>query len=71
MEVGVTGIESGQWVITLGQDLLSSGRNQARIRTTTWNKVLTLQNLQAEDLLESILDEQTKTPTVAAAPSTL
>lgn len=71
MEVGVSGIESGDWVITLGQDLLSAGRNQARVRTTSWNRVLTLQQLQSEDLLQSILDESAKNPKAPATPTTL
>ena len=69
MEVGVAGIESGQWVITLGQDLLSTGRTQARVRTISWNHVLSLQQLQSEDLLKTILEDQAATP--VNSPSTL
>ncbi|MDZ7756273.1 hypothetical protein [Rhodohalobacter sp.] len=32
MELGVTGVENGQWVVTVGQDLLSEGRGRARVR---------------------------------------
>lgn len=56
MEVGVSGLESGKWVITLGQNLLAEGRKEARVRTTTWDHVLKLQNMQKEDLLKRILD---------------
>tara|TARA_R110000868_G_scaffold383578_2_gene650589 strand:+ start:1302 stop:2603 length:1302 start_codon:yes stop_codon:yes gene_type:complete len=59
MEVGVGGLESGQWVITLGQDLLGEGREQARIRTVSWDKVIGLQMLQREDLLKQALQEST------------
>lgn len=55
MELGVTGIESGQWVVTIGQDLLSEGREQARVRTMSWERVYKLQQLQREDLLEEIM----------------
>ena len=57
MEVGVGGLESGQWVVTLGQDLLGEGREQARIRTVSWDKVIGLQLLQREDLLKDALQE--------------
>jgi RND family efflux transporter MFP subunit len=58
MEVGVNGIEPGAWVVTIGQNLLSAGRNQARVRTSSWNRILTLQSLQRQDLLQQILDSQ-------------
>ncbi len=57
MEVGVGGMESGQWVVTIGQDLLGEGREQARIRTVSWEKVLGLQNMQREDLLKQALGD--------------
>ncbi len=55
MEVAVSDVAAGDWVVTLGQDLLSTGRAQARVRTVTWEHVLTLQGLKREDLLETIL----------------
>lgn len=58
MELGVNGVESGQWVVTVGQDLLSEGREQARIRTMSWDRIFQLQQLQREDLLEEIMKEQ-------------
>lgn len=58
MELGVNGLESGQWVVTVGQDLLSEGRTQARIRTMSWERIFRLQQLQREDLLEDIMNEQ-------------
>jgi RND family efflux transporter MFP subunit len=57
MEVGVGGLRSGDWVITIGQDLLSEGREQARVRTVTWDKVIGLQQMQREDLLKEALQE--------------
>ncbi|MEQ8524553.1 efflux RND transporter periplasmic adaptor subunit [Gracilimonas sp.] len=58
MELGVTGLESGQWVVTVGQDLLSEGRTQARIRTMSWERIFQLQQLQREDLLNEIMNER-------------
>lgn len=57
MEMGVSGIEPGTWIVTVGQDLLSVGRNQARVRVSTWQRILSLQGLQRQDLLKQVLDE--------------
>lgn len=73
---GITGLEEGEWVVTVGQHLLSAELRaarsrgevgegaRARIRPVAWNRVIELQNLQDEDLLEGFLDKQRK---VAAA----
>lgn len=58
MEVGVKGVDPGSWVITIGQDLLSGGREEARVRTSSWERILALQGLQRQDLLRNILDRQ-------------
>lgn len=56
---GVRGVEEGEWVVTVGQHLLSTGRDAAaRVRLTSWDRVLELQGLQREDLLRQFLDEQ-------------
>lgn len=56
LEVGVEGIESGSWVITVGQDLLTTGPGQARVRASSWERILALQGLQRQDLLQRVLD---------------
>lgn len=58
MELGVEGIDPGSWIVTVGQDLLSGGRGKARVRTSSWNRIMALQGLQRQDLLESVLDKQ-------------
>ncbi|HET8864728.1 MAG TPA: efflux RND transporter periplasmic adaptor subunit [Gracilimonas sp.] len=58
MELGVSGVESGQWVVTVGQDLLSEGRTEARVRAMSWDRIFRLQNLQREDLLNEIMQER-------------
>lgn len=58
MELGVSGIESGQWIVTVGQDLLSEGRTEARVRAMSWQRIYQLQNLQREDLLNEIMQER-------------
>ena len=57
--IGVTGIEEGEWVVTVGQHLLAEeGVMAARVRPTTWERVTRMQGLQREDLLEDYLNKQ-------------
>jgi len=63
--LGVRGVDDGEWVVTVGQHLLSTeaatgddGPVTARVRPTTWDAVLELQGLQREDLLHGFLDKQ-------------
>ncbi|MGD8426321.1 MAG: efflux RND transporter periplasmic adaptor subunit [Balneolaceae bacterium] len=58
MQLGVNGIDPGQWIVTVGQDLLSGGRGQARVRVITWDRILALQGLQRQDLLRRVIKEQ-------------
>lgn len=58
MEVAIGDIDPGTWVITVGQNLLSGGRGQARVRTSSWNRIMALQGMQRQDLLENVLDLQ-------------
>jgi RND family efflux transporter MFP subunit len=60
MEVAVNGLESGKWVVTLGQNLLSEGKKQARVKTIPWEHVIKLQNMQREDLLDQVIDGKTQ-----------
>lgn len=57
-EVGIEGIDSGSWIVTVGQDLLTgSTAGQARVRTSSWERILKLQGLQRQDLLQRVLDQ--------------
>lgn len=58
-EVAASELKPGDWIITLGQNLLATGRSEARIRPVTWEHVLSLQNLQREALLAEIIRPQT------------
>ncbi|MEO9885141.1 MAG: efflux RND transporter periplasmic adaptor subunit [Balneola sp.] len=60
MEVAVSGLESGKWVVTLGQNLLSEGKKQARVKTIPWKHVIRLQNMQREDLLNDVINGKEK-----------
>ncbi len=57
--IGVTGIEEGEWVVTVGQNLLAADdRGTARARAGSWERIERLQALQREDLLNGFLDKQ-------------
>lgn len=58
---GVRGIDPGDWIITVGQNLLSSSANErvdARVRPIPWSRLLALQRLQDTDLLKRTLKRQ-------------
>lgn len=56
---GVSGIAAGQWVVTVGQNLLGEREaKQARIRPVAWERVVRLQALQRENLAEEFLRKQ-------------
>ncbi|WP_185958246.1 efflux RND transporter periplasmic adaptor subunit [Fodinibius sediminis] len=57
-EIGIAGVESGSWVITVGQDLLATGSGEARVRASSWERILALQGLQRQDLLQRVLENQ-------------
>jgi len=59
--VGVRGIETGDWVVTVGQNLLSTSADErvdARVRPMSWSRLITLQRLQDTDLLRRVLERQ-------------
>ena len=55
MTVAVAGVSAGDWVVTIGQDLLATGRPTARVRPVSWNDVMKLQGLSREGLLRNLL----------------
>lgn len=59
--VGVDAVQPGDWVVTVGQNLLSGrgeDRPQARARPTTWDRIAALQELQDQDLLRQFMEKQ-------------
>ena len=61
----VAGLADGEWVVTVGQHLLQERFESAdgemvpaRVRPTSWERVLELQGLQREDLLARFLAKQ-------------
>lgn len=56
MSSAVSGINEGDWVVTIGHYLLSSqGSTKAQVQATDWNHILQLQQVQNRDLLETIM----------------
>lgn len=54
---GVTGIRSGDWVVTVGQNLIDRDDSEvARVRPVTWESIVQMQQLQPQDLLREIMD---------------
>ncbi len=67
-EVAVSGLSDQDWVVTLGQNLLSSdGRTMARARPVSWAHVMDLQSLNREDLLTEVL-RATRRRTTSTTP---
>ncbi len=63
---GISGLQGGAWVITVGQNLLAGGAKEARVRTVAWDRILELQLLTEEDLLRSVMRENADRATAAA-----
>ncbi|WP_263786744.1 efflux RND transporter periplasmic adaptor subunit [Salinibacter grassmerensis] len=58
---GIRGVEPGDWIVTVGQDQVSSAgqeRVNARVRPMSWSRLMSLQRLQDTDLLYDVLERQ-------------
>jgi HlyD family secretion protein len=54
---GVTGVEPGDWVVTMGHRMLSSRDAPAAIiQPTPWDHIMNLQQMQSRDLLNIIVE---------------
>jgi len=58
MSAGIRAIESGDWVVTIGQDLFGGEAGQAKVRPVSWARVENLQTIQREDLLREIMQKR-------------
>jgi RND family efflux transporter MFP subunit len=54
MATAVKGINAGDTVVTIGQNLLQNGTKEVRARLLPWDNMIELQELQREDMLEII-----------------
>ncbi|NBC26845.1 MAG: efflux RND transporter periplasmic adaptor subunit [Bacteroidetes bacterium] len=56
---GVVGVQSGAWIVTVGQNLLINNRGEsARIRATSWGRIMRMQEMRPGDLLREIMNER-------------
>lgn len=62
MSAGIAGIDPGDWIVTIGQDLFAGKIGQARVRPVEWAWVEHLQNVQREDLIQEIVGGKQATP---------
>ncbi|MCC5941039.1 MAG: efflux RND transporter periplasmic adaptor subunit [Balneolaceae bacterium] len=54
---GVAGVRSGDWVVTVGQNLIFRDNSpQVRVRPVSWNSIMEMQRLQPQDLLREIMN---------------
>lgn len=54
---GVAGVRSGDWVVTVGQNLIFRDNSpQARVRPVSWTNIMEMQRLQPQDLLREIMN---------------
>ncbi len=60
MQAGIRGLEPGDWVITLGQNLLGGESDSARVNVLDWDRVEELQNMQSQDLLKKVMNQDKK-----------
>ncbi len=59
--VGVSGLLDGEWVVVVGHDLIDSDITEpvmARVRSLPWERIVSLQELQQQDLLRQFMDKQ-------------
>jgi RND family efflux transporter MFP subunit len=54
MATAVKGVNAGDTIVTVGQNLLQSGAKEVQTRLLPWDNMMELQELQSEDMLEII-----------------
>jgi RND family efflux transporter MFP subunit len=64
---GVVGVQGGDWIVTVGQNLLINNESgTAKIRATSWNRIIRMQQMKPEDLLRDIMNERMAERTVTS-----
>ena len=78
----VTGISMGDWVVSVGQNMIRpiNGTMQARVRPQSWDRIRELQGLMDQDLLAEFMEKQQRVareqfdeesnPSINQAPAT-
>jgi RND family efflux transporter MFP subunit len=68
--IGLSGVQPGEWVVVVGQHLLSAQGGPeppiARVRVIAWERILELQGLQRQDLLRRFMEKQQRLASDAA-----
>lgn len=54
MASGVRGVREGDWVVTVGQNLLMGNVSEARARVIEWDQMMRMQRMQSRDMFEII-----------------
>ena len=55
---GVIGVRSGDWIVTVGQNLIDrDNSSRARVRPRSWRSIVAMQRLQPQDLLREIMEQ--------------
>jgi HlyD family secretion protein len=54
MATGVRGIREGDWIVTVGKELLSGNTAEARARLISWDQIMEMQQVQSRDLFKLI-----------------
>jgi HlyD family secretion protein len=54
MASGVRGVREGDWVVTVGQNLLMGNVTEARARVIEWDQMMRMQRMQSRDIFEII-----------------
>lgn len=60
MATGVRGIREGDWVVTVGKELLTHGAAEARGREISWERMMEMQRTQSRDLFDVIDKRQSQ-----------
>lgn len=56
---GVVGVQGGDWIVTVGQNLLINNESgTAKMRATSWNRIIRMQQMNPKDLLRDIMNER-------------
>ena len=59
LEAAIRPVAAGDWVVSLGQNLLGGETGKARVRPVNWQRVERLQTLQREDLMRELNERKT------------
>lgn len=68
MATGVRGVQEGDWIVTVGQNLLINNVSEARARLMPWDRMMQMQRMQSRDLFQ-IIDRARETRQASVSES--